>query len=227
MSTNPYFRNYNSAVEQHLIDDLVIESIKIHGIDVFYVRRTLQNEDNILNEASVSVFDKAFNIEMYVKSFDGFQGQGDILSKWGGPEINDQMTLTVAIRTFDKTIKKYDAKMNRPREGDIVFFPLNQKFFEIKFVEHESVFYQGGTLFVYDLKCELLKFTNQTFNTGIDLIDDYSVDFNTTEIDDMEELNKLDPISKNIFFEDEGEILIDDTEFDPFKDILITSLKRD
>lgn len=226
MSTNPYFRNYNSSSEQNLIDDLVIESIKMHGIDIFYVARTLLNEDKILNENSVSVFDRAFNTEIYVKSFDGFQGQGDYLSKFGGPVITDQMTISIAIRTFNKNVKRFDERINRPREGDIIFFPLNKKFFEISFVEHESVFYQGGTLFVYDLKCELLKFTSQQFETGIEVIDTYSSTFDTVEVDDMETLSELDPISKNIFFEDESEELIDDIEFDPFKDILITSLKR-
>lgn len=227
MAVNNYFRNYTSPVEQTLIDDLVIESIKIHGVDVYYVARKLINEDKILNDVSVSIFDRAFLTEMYIKNFDGMGGLGDSLNRFEGGVIKDQMTMTVAIRTFNKYIKNNDPTIPRPMEGHILFFPMNKKFFEISFVEHESVFYQGGTLYIYDLKCELLSFTNQKFETGIELIDNYSVEFKTDDVDDMTTLYDRDPISKNLFFEEESEELIDNSEFDPFVDILITSLKKE
>lgn len=226
MAINNYFKNYTSLNEQKLIDDLVIESIKIHGIDTFYVAREYVNEDKILNDVSVSNFNRAFIVEMYVKSYDGFQGQGDFLSKFGGPRINDQITLSVAVRSFKKNVTNYDDTLKRPREGDIIFFPINQKFFEITFVEQESVFYQAGKIFTFDITCELLEFTNQMFNTGVEIIDEFTTDIRTDVLDDLETLHEIDPISKNIFFNDEAEVLIDDTEFDPFKDIITTIKPR-
>lgn len=225
MATNKYFNNYRSSNEQNLMDDLVIEAVKNYGFDVFYVSRDVRNVDNILNEGTYSVFDKAFMTEIYLKSFDSFQGQGDFLSKFIGHQINDQMTLTLPIRTFNKNITNYEQTLTRPREGDLVFFPMNQKFFKITFVEHESVFYQSGSLYVYDIKCELLTFSNEVFQTGEPTIDAYTQDFKTDEIDDLETLNDFDPMAKNNFFEFEKDKLVDDTEFDPFKDILITSIK--
>lgn len=226
MATNPHFRNYTSPREQLLQNNLVVESIQIGGLDIYYVTRRLGNEDKVLNDSTYTIFDRAFLCEMYLKTYDGFGGGGDFMSKFGIPEINDQMTLSVAIRSFEKNITSYANDIKRPREGDILYFPLNKKFFEVVFVEHENVFYQSGKLHVYDIKCELLNFDNQKFETGLDFIDDYSVEFETDNVDTMEELFDKDPISKNLFFEEEQETLIDDSEFDPFKDIMITSLKK-
>lgn len=226
MAINNYFKNYSSFSEQKLVDDLVIESIKIHGIDTFYVAREYINEDKILNDVSVSNFNRAFIVEMYVKSYDGFQGQGDFLSKFGGPRINDQITLSVAVRSFKKNVTNFDQSLKRPREGDLIFFPMNQKFFEITFVEQESVFYQAGKIFTFDITCELLEFTNQFFNTGVEIIDEFTTDIRTDNVEDLETLSEIDPISKNIFFDDEADVLVEDNVFDPFKDIITSITKR-
>jgi len=225
MATNRFFNNYRSANEQELINNLVVESIQIFGIDTYYVARRLDNVDDILNEASLSTFDRAFEMEMYLKSFDSFEGDGDIMSKFG-LEIKDQLVFTVAIKTFERHVCQFDPDIKRPREGDLVYFPMNDKFFKVNFVEHESVLYQGGKLFVYDLKCELMEFSNERFDTKVPMIDEHHAFSRTDNIADMETLHDIDPISKNIFFEEESEELINTSDFDPFKDINITSIRK-
>src|SRR6056300_1459272 len=107
MATNSYFRNYDNVYEQNLIDDLVIESIQIYGIDVIYIARsqTLQGEDKILNEDDMPMYDEVYFFETYVKNVDGFEGEGDFLSKFG-LQIRDHVTFTTAIRTFERHVTK-------------------------------------------------------------------------------------------------------------------------
>jgi len=219
MATNTFFQNYNYFNEQQLIDDLVIESIQIYGVDTYYLNRTTDNFDQILNEDRLSIFQSAYGMEMYVKSVDGFEGEGDFLSKFG-LQIRDQVTFTVAFRTFERHATRYDTSLVRPREGDLVFMPMNQKFFKVMYVEHESVFYQTGSLQVYDLKCELFEYSNERFQTGIDDIDAFYTQYNTQDIVDLETLQSQDVIAKNIFYEEEGDSLIDFSETDPFSEII-------
>ena len=137
MATNPYFNHFQNAPEQNLHQDLIIESIKNFGIDVYYLPRTLVNLDSLYLEDTISEFSNAYLIEMYVKSVDGFEGEGDFISRFG-LEIRDQVTFSVARRRWDNLeILDYV----RPKEGDLIFFPLNKKLYEIRFVEHESMFY--------------------------------------------------------------------------------------
>ena len=150
MATNVFFQNYDYANEQRLIDDLVIESIQMYGLDTFYLTRSLQAVDDILNEDDLSIFNTAYEMEVYVKSVDGFQGEGDFLSRFG-LQIRDQAVFTVAIRTFERNVTNINPDLVRPKEGDLIYFPLNNKFFKIMHVEHESVFYQSGALQVFDL----------------------------------------------------------------------------
>lgn len=167
MATNPYFNHFQNAPEQNLHQDLIIESIKNFGIDVYYLPRTLVNLDSLYLEDTISEFSNAYLIEMYVKSVDGFEGEGDFISRFG-LEIRDQVTFSVARRRWDNLeILDYV----RPKEGDLIFFPLNKKLYEIRFVEHESMFYQFGKLPIYDLTCELFQYDDQSIDTGIDDID--------------------------------------------------------
>ena len=167
MPTNPYINNFGSSPEQSLVQDLVIESIKFYGIDVTWIPRiTSANADSILNEDVNESYSYNREIEVYIKNIEGFEGQGDFLSKFG-LQIEDQITFTMAIRRFDQLESGY----TRPREGDLIYFPLNKKLFQIQFVEHESLFYPVGTLPVYDLRCELFAYNQQSINTGIDVID--------------------------------------------------------
>ena len=220
MATNVFFQNYNRyGNEANLLDDLVIESIRIHGVDVVYLTRSLENVDEILNETDLSVFNAAYEMEMYVKSVDGFASEGDFLSKFG-LTIRDQVTFTVANRTFERYATRKDPSKIRPNEGDLIFFPMNQKFFKIMHVEHESVFYQMGALNVFDLQCELFEYSNEIFETGREDVDTYYDDIKTEGVSTLEELNSIDPIAKNIFFGDEADDILDLTEFDPFSEII-------
>lgn len=170
MATNFFFHNYQNSQEQLLIEDLIIESIRIYGLDMYYVPRTTVSYDNILNEDSNRSYGKAIPIELYIKNVDGFGGDGDFLSKFN-IEIRDQITFTVARRVFEEEITTELDTLIRPREGDLIYFPLNKKIFEIRFVEHEAIFYQMGALQTYDLKCELFEYSNERMDTGIADID--------------------------------------------------------
>jgi hypothetical protein len=220
MATNVFFQNYNTyGNEANLLDDLVVESIRIHGVDTVYLTRSLENVDEILNETDLSVFNAAYEMEMYVKSVDGFAGEGDFLSKFG-LTIRDQVTFTVANRTFERYATRKDPSKIRPNEGDLIFFPLNQKFFKIMHVEHESVFYAHGQLYVFDLQCELFEYSNERFETGREDVDTYYDGIKTESISTLQELNDFDPVAKNIFFEDEADDIIDLSEIDPFSEII-------
>lgn len=219
MATNVFFRNYDFFNEQQLIDDLVIESIQIHGVDTYYVTKELSPIDMLQDEVPLAIFDAAYHIDMYVKSVDGFQGQGDFLSKFG-LEIRDQVTFTVAMRTFERFVTRNKPTWVRPREGDLVYLPMNQKFFKVTFVEHESVFYQTGALQVFDLKCELYEYSNERFETGVALVDSAFNAYRTTNTNNLSELQSIDPIAKNIVYETEGDTFIDFSEFNPFEETI-------
>jgi hypothetical protein len=156
---------------------------------------------------------------MYVKSVDGFQGEGDFLSKFG-LQIRDQVTFTVAVRTFERFVTRDMPMIIRPREGDLVYMPMNKKFFKVTFVEHESVFYQTGALQVFDLKCELYEYSNERFATGISYIDTAFNQYDTSGIDNLANLQEVDPIAKNIFYEEKGNDFIDFTEINPFEETI-------
>ena len=238
MSTNFFFNNFQSSQEQLLIEDLVIESIKIYGLDCWYVPKKLIDKDKIYGEDSLSEYNKSYMVEMYVKNVEGFAGEGDFLSKFN-VEIRDQITLTIARRTFENEVQYFEFGYTRPREGDLIFLPLNNKVFQIKFVEHEPVFYQMGALQMYDLKCELFEYSNEIMNTGFQAIDDlesnYSDAMNTFAIltenkleitmEDgfslvREEFNLevQDVLSDNYDIQTESDGFLDFTEADPFSE---------
>ena len=191
-TTNYYFNNYDYFGEQSLIESLITESIKIYGIQCYYMPRTFENSDtSVFGEDRLSKFDNAFAIEMYIKSVDGFEGEGDFLSKFG-LEVRDEMILTVSRRRFseelyadDTTPVDDDEGSGRPVEGDLLYFPLNGKIFQVKFVEHEAIFYQMGTLQTYDIKLELFEYSNEILATGISEIDDIGIDYSTDILDNQ------------------------------------------
>jgi len=173
------------------MEDLVIESIKIHGMDVKYMPRELVNKDNLFGEDTLSKFESAYDVEMYIKNVEGFDGEGDLLSRFG-LEIRDSMTLTVAKSRFEAEV----TGQSRPNEGDLIYFPLNDKLFEIKFVEHEAVFYQHGKLYIYDLRVELFDYSSEIINTG------------NTEIDAIQTTYSLDTLGYEIQLEGSTDILV-------------------
>ena len=219
MATNAFFRNIDNTYEQNLIDDLVIESIQIYGLDVKYVTRLHSNVDQILNEDDLPVFDNYYDFEVYIKNVDGFEGEGDFLSKFG-LQIRDSITFTVAIRTFERFVTREKDTRIRPLEGEMIFLPLNGKMYKIQHVEHESIFYQSGSLQVYDMRCELAEYSGETFDTGYFEIDNYFTDIDTSAntVTSLTALNIVDPLADNLAFEDQADDIIDFSEMDPFSE---------
>lgn len=167
MAKNPFFKHRSS--EQNLVNSLTVESIKIHGYDMVYIPRTLVQEDDIFGEDVLSKFEEGNTIEMYIESVDGFEGEGDFLSKFG-LEIRDTLSMVVSKTRFE-TVMAHDSTITRPREGDLIYFPISKGLFEIKFVEHENPFYQQGKLYTYKLSCELFKYSHEAIDTGYSDVD--------------------------------------------------------
>ena len=166
MATNLYFNNVTSNVEQELINSLTSEVIQLHGMDVFYLPRTLIKEDLILGEDVLSSFSTAYEVEMYLKGTEGFGGEGDLVSKFG-LDVRDEVIFTVHKDRFELA-----TDMAKPLEGDLVFLPMSKGLFEIKFVEHEQPFYQAGKNYSFDITCELYQYSEEQLETGISAIDD-------------------------------------------------------
>ena len=165
MATNSYFRTFDARNEQELLHSLTQESIQIYGHDVSYIPRTLVNTDTVLGEDSIAEYKDAYSVEMYIKSVDGFEGEGDLISKFG-LEVRDQIVFSLARRAWEGL----DLGV-RPKEGDLVYFPLTSKLFQIMFVEHETPFYQTGALPTFDLTCELFVYSDEKMDTDVDEID--------------------------------------------------------
>ena len=244
MATNKYFNNFAYAREQDLVEDLTIEAIKIYGHNVKYLPKTISGIDHLFGEDKLLKYETAADVEMYVKNVEGFEGEGDFMSKFG-LQINDQLTLTVARKRFDQIkteklveetgynylqesantdapsrqflsntaasntesiiletgttgVNGYQITSERPQEGDLIFFPLVNKLFEIKFVEHEQIFYQTGRLQTYDLRCELFKYSSERIRTG------------NTEIDSIETKQSLSTLAYQFKLEDDTMLLIED-----------------
>ena len=214
MATNFYFNTFSNSMEQNLIEDLIIESIRIYGFDIWYIPRTLGAKDELLNEDDLSTFNSAYMIEAYIKNVDGFGGDGDFLSKFG-LQINDTMTLTIAMRKFLEDVALFDGEV-RPNEGDLIYFPLNRKIFEVKFVEHEAIFYQMGKLQTYDLRCELFEYSQERFNTGIEEIDTLLAPYVLTSNAAIANVEAFDALSDNFTIETNADGIIDFTETNPF-----------
>ncbi len=171
MARNVYF-SQSVKSEQNLYEDLIIESLKIYGQDAYYLPRTIITRDDVLGEASGSKFDDAYIIETYIEDIEGFAGSGDLYSKFG-LEIRDEATFIISKRQWNKLIGVWNNTVDYPvpNEGDIIFLPMTNKFFEIMFVEHEQPFYQLSNLPVYKLQCALYEYNEEDFETGIDAID--------------------------------------------------------
>lgn len=174
MATSHYFQNYSSVGklgEQRLFEDLINESIKINGHDVYYMpRESWEDTDRIYGENIYSRFERAYQMEMYIANVEGFEGDGEFFSKFG-LEIRDTTNIVVTKRTFDKYIPS--TITIRPREGDLIYVPLFQKIFEIKFVEEELLFFTRGKSipYIYELRAEAFRYANEPMNTGVDVVD--------------------------------------------------------
>lgn len=219
MAVNPYINNFYATNEQKLFDDLSIEYIKFYGLDFLYLPRTVINEDEIFHEDRLADFQQVVEIEMYIKDVEQFQGDGDFLSKFG-LQIRDSLTVAASITRCKEIL----GETRRPMEGDLVYFPLNKKMFEVTFVEHEAGFYQRGALYYYELKLELFEYANEKFSTGNTTIDRLFDGVQTTEpkivdhieYDPIEDLEEFDPIADNKVLQDFADGIIDFSEGDPY-----------
>jgi len=175
MALNPYFL-HGSNTEQRLIQDLINEQLRMHGVEITYIPRKFVNKKTIIEEVQASKFDENFSIEAYVGTYDGYTGAGDILTKFG-MSLRDDVTLIISKERYEEFIAPFlvgNAQIEvatRPSEGDLIYFPLGNRLFEIKFVEHEKPFYQLGKTYVYELQCELFEYEDEIIDTDIEEID--------------------------------------------------------
>lgn len=172
MARNLYFSEKVRS-EMDLYTDLVIEALKIYGQDLYYLPRELVNEDILLGEDPTSRFPTSHKIEMYIENVEGFDGEGDLFTRFG-VQIKDEATFVVARSRFAAQVRRPDnaIQVDRPAEGDLIYLPLANKMFEIQHVEHEQPFYQIENLPVYKMRCSLFEYTGEDFDTGIEDIQD-------------------------------------------------------
>lgn len=245
MPTNVYFQSGipgGRSSEQLLMEDLIIECLKIYGFDVYYIPRVSVNQDDILTEDVLNKYTHAYPLEMYLSNITGFQGEGDLLTKFG-VEIRDSANFIVSRRRWDDTVAKDGIAQltTRPAEGDVLYFPLTKSYFEIRRVESRDPFFQLGKLYVYTLECELMQFSSEVFETGVTEIDntpanksvditayeilledgsDFLLEFYTRSvlINEAYNLSEIDASAQNETFEGEIDIL-DFSEINPFGEV--------
>ena len=189
MALNPFFLQ-GSVGEQNLMQELINEQLRIYGVEVTYIPRKIVNRSTVFEELERSKFDDNFLLEAYVETFDGYGGQGDIMTKFG-MTLKDELTVSISRERFEDFIAPFMEAMpddemiidTRPREGDLVFFPLGNRLFEVKFVEHEDPFYQLGKNYVYKLQCELFEYEDEVIDTGVEEID--------TKVEDLGHITDL------------------------------------
>ena len=244
MPTNFYFQSGNTSGttnEQRLVEDLVIESLKIYGHDVFYLPKQTGNLDGILGEDALQYFDQAYPLEMYLENVQGFEGEGELFTKFGF-EFRSSATFVVAKRRWEEGVAQ-NAVLElpgRPAEGDLLYFSKTKTFFVIKYVDFLNPFYQLGKIYTYKLQCDVFEFSSERIDTGIEEIDSItdasnqdvyrfqllmqSGDFVLNTSDDSIILGvyataDTDPQSDNDEFEVEAEGILDFTAFNPFGEV--------
>jgi len=226
MTTNHFFQDGDSigaTGEQRLVEDLVLESLKIYGHDIYYMPRTLVNKDVIFDEDELSRFTQAYPLEMYLDNVNGFEGQGDIFTRFG-LEVRDQATFVLAKRRWDQLVLTSGGgftQTTRPSEGDLLYFPKTKSIFEIKYVDFQNPFYQLNQIYVFRLTVELFEYSSEDLDTGIVEIDAIETKYSQ----DMLEYQLLQEDGNLIYNETGGCIInesyntalsepIDNTDFD-------------
>lgn len=189
MPRNVYFSQAVKS-EQNLYEDLIVESLKIYGQDVYYIPRTIVNRDTVFGEDPSSKFEDAYLIEAYIENSDGFEGAGDLFSKFG-LEIRDEATFIISRRQWSKLIGFWNTTVDNPKpvEGDLIFLPMSNSFFEISFVEDEQPFYQLSNLPVFKLQCTLFEYSDEQFDTGVQSLDSQEKDFASQRVLDVSVTN--------------------------------------
>lgn len=246
-TVNPYFQSGRSIgrfSEQNLYEDLIIECMKIYGFEVFYLPRKVYNPDLILGEDTLASFEYAYPIEMYLENITGFDGDGELMTKFG-LELRDSARFVVARRRWTEVAGRYGNTIleTRPAEGDLIYFPLTKSYFEIRKVEGRDPFFQAGKLYVYKMDCELFQYSSERIDTGIievdTITDNYSLDYsefimltedgnqilleyeNENElILESYEFANVDVIARNTDFNTNINDILDFTEKNPFGEII-------
>lgn len=177
MARNFYFSEKVRS-EINLYEDLIIEALKIYGQDVYYLPRTIVNEDTLLGDDPTSTFADSQKIEMYIENVEGFDGEGDLFTKFG-VEIRDEATFVVSKSRWSTQVARADNSLqgDRPTEGDLIYLPLTKSMFQINHVEHEQPFYQIENVPVYKMRCTLFEYTGEDFDTGTAEIDSIERDY--------------------------------------------------
>ena len=203
MTTNHFFQDGDSigaTGEQRLVEDLVLESLKIYGHDIYYMPRTLVNRDKIFDEDELSRFTQAYPMEMYLDNVNGYEGQGDIFTRFG-LEVRDQATFVLAKRRWDQLVLQSGGTFTqpgRPSEGDLLYMPKTKSIFEIKYVDFQNPFYQLNQIYVFRLTVELFEYSSEDLDTGI------------TEIDAIETKYSQDMLEYQLLGEN-GTLLLNET----------------
>jgi len=227
-----YFNNVNAKNEQRLVEDLLVEAIRITGLDIYYIPRTLVKVDPIFGEDPLSRFEKSFKIEAYFDSPQGFEGDKDIISKFG-IELRDKANFIVSRRRFTQAVKHdgYSALPNtsmtatpvRPMEGDLIYFPLTNDLFQIQYADHESVFHQLGGLYIWRITVQKYDYSHEQITTGIPDIDrvsdlfDSAASFVETGFDDAFAQDEVaDAIANNEVIREQATEVLDFSEDNPF-----------
>jgi hypothetical protein len=240
MAVSTFFDNFTNYGEQQLLADLGTEMIQRYGIDVYYMPRSHVNIDRLWNEDTLSEFNQATAIEVYIKTFTGWQGEGDLMQKFG-ISMADQITFSMMRNRWADEFTNFQPSLIRPLEGDFIYLPLTNALFEVKFVEHESNFYQTGMLTYYDIKAERVNISNEKIETGVAAIDNIGSKFSTavdefffTDQDGNALLagdgsgltegqfdtDVIDPSTQNSLFSSEGRAFIDFSKKNPFGEII-------
>ena len=216
MPTNVYF-DTGTKPEQNLYEDLIIEQLRIYGQDCYYIPRNMVSEDKVFGEDSLSKFEDAYMLEMYVDNVDGYEGEKELMSKFG-LDIQDDATFTVARRRWEQfvTVDNNIVVSSRPNEGDLVYWPKGSKLFEITFVDHDDPFYQVHNLPTYKLKCKTFEYGSEALDTGIAEIDAIEDALSVNTMNHQITLEQSSAVNENFRIErfTDGELIIDETDGD-------------
>ena len=245
MPTNVYF-NTGTKPEQRLYEDLIIEQLRAFGQDVYYLPRKLVNEDTLFGEDTLSSFNDAYQVEMYLDNIEGYEGQKEMMTRFG-LDMQDEATWVVSKRRFEQLISTDQNLIvsTRPNEGDLIYFPKAKKLFEIGFVDHDDPFYQINNLPVFKMRCRTFEYSHEDFATGVSTIDaietsesldamqyqlvleegtDSGTNYLITEdgdfiVQEEQLIDTIDSSADNIFFETQGDSILDFSEVNPFGEV--------